>query len=137
MKRKRFACWTGGHPEQQESLPFPKNHSQSFAKCPRSCELPSCIFVDVVNERTLTLKPVVHTIMFNIKRCNPTSTPRGFHVETMQKRSFPRRFNVEPTWCVCRQMDKISVTTCSILKKYLRSAGPKSRKFRRTYFVIG
>ena len=29
---------------------------------------------------------------------NPTNTPRGFHVET----SFPRRFNMESTWCVCR-----------------------------------
>ena len=32
----------------------------------------------------------------------PTNTPRGFHVETTWKRSFPRRFNVESTLCVCR-----------------------------------
>ena len=31
----------------------------------------------------------------------PTDTPRGFHVETTRKRSFPRRFNMESTWCVC------------------------------------
>ena len=31
-----------------------------------------------------------------------TDTPRGFHVETMWKRSFPRCFIVESTWCVCR-----------------------------------
>ena len=34
---------------------------------------------------------------------NPTNIPRGFHAETMWKRSFPRRFNVESTWCVCRE----------------------------------
>ena len=32
---------------------------------------------------------------------HPTNTPRGFHVETTWKRSFPHRFNVESTWC-CR-----------------------------------
>ena len=31
----------------------------------------------------------------------PTSTPRVFHVETTRKPSFPRRFNMEYTWCVC------------------------------------
>ena len=32
---------------------------------------------------------------------HPTNSPRGFHVETTWKRSFPRRLNVESTWCVC------------------------------------
>ena len=32
----------------------------------------------------------------------PTNTPRGFHVETTWKRRFPRRFNEESKWCVCR-----------------------------------
>ena len=32
---------------------------------------------------------------------NPTNTPRGFHVERTWERSFPRRFKVESTWCVC------------------------------------
>ena len=32
----------------------------------------------------------------------PTNTPRVFHVETTWKRSFPPRFNVEYTSCVCR-----------------------------------
>ena len=32
----------------------------------------------------------------------PTNTPRGLYVETTWKRSFPCRFNVESTWCVCR-----------------------------------
>ena len=32
----------------------------------------------------------------------PTNTPRGFHVETTWKRPFPRCFNVQSTWCVCR-----------------------------------
>ena len=35
-------------------------------------------------------------------RCYPTNTPRVFHVEATWKRLFPRRFNVEYTWCVCR-----------------------------------
>ena len=32
----------------------------------------------------------------------PTSTSSAFHVETTWKRSFPRRFNLEYTWCVFR-----------------------------------
>ena len=32
----------------------------------------------------------------------PTNTPLGFHVETTWKRPFPRRFNMESMWCVCR-----------------------------------
>ena len=31
----------------------------------------------------------------------PTNTPRVLHVETTSKPSFPRRFKVEYTWCVC------------------------------------
>ena len=34
----------------------------------------------------------------------PTNARRVFHVETMWKWSFPRRFNVEYTWCVCRNV---------------------------------
>ena len=30
---------------------------------------------------------------------SPTNTSRAFHVE-MWKRPFPRRFNVEHTWCI-------------------------------------
>ena len=32
----------------------------------------------------------------------PTNTPRVFHVATTWKRSFPSRFNLECTWCVCK-----------------------------------
>ena len=32
----------------------------------------------------------------------PTSTPRVFHVKTTRKRLFLRHFNVQYTWCVCR-----------------------------------
>ena len=32
----------------------------------------------------------------------PANTPRVFHVKTMWKRTFPRRFNVKYTWSVCR-----------------------------------
>ena len=32
----------------------------------------------------------------------PANTLRVFHVKTTRKRSFLQRFNVEYTWCVCR-----------------------------------
>ena len=38
----------------------------------------------------------------------PTNTPYVFHVETTWKRSFPRRFNVEYTWNVCRVSFSVS-----------------------------
>ena len=52
---------------------------------------------------------------FSIKntRNNPTNTPRVFHVETTWKPSFPRRFNVEFTWCVRREQ----TTTTFYVKK--------------------
>ena len=33
--------------------------------------------------------------------CNSTNTPHVFYVETMWKRPFPRRCNVEYMWCGC------------------------------------
>ena len=42
---------------------------------------------------------------------NPTNTPRGFHVETTWKRPFPRRFNVESKWSVCREESMTCVFT--------------------------
>ena len=36
---------------------------------------------------------------------SPTNTSHGFHVETTWKRPFPRRFNVESTWCVCWEVN--------------------------------
>ena len=36
-----------------------------------------------------------------VLRC-PTNTPHVFHVETTWKQPFPRHFNVEYTWCVCK-----------------------------------
>ena len=35
---------------------------------------------------------------------NPTNTSRVFHVETTWNRPFPRRLNVEYTWCVCKEV---------------------------------
>ena len=32
----------------------------------------------------------------------PTNTSHGFHVDTTWKWPFPRHFNVESTWCLCR-----------------------------------
>ena len=37
-----------------------------------------------------------------ITKTYPKNKSRVFHVETTWKRPFPRRFNVEYTWCVCR-----------------------------------
>ena len=34
--------------------------------------------------------------------CSTTNTLRVFHVETTWKRRYPRRFNVEYTWCAWR-----------------------------------
>ena len=34
---------------------------------------------------------------------NLTSTPDAFHVETTWKRLFPRRFNMEYTWCIYKE----------------------------------
>ena len=50
----------------------------------------------------------------------PTNIPRGFHVETMRKRPFPRRFNVESTWFVCRELDEIDtrLTKNEIIKGF-------------------
>ena len=53
-------------------------------------------FKNTYFEENLLLKPV------QISSGLPTNTPRGLHVETTWKRPFPRRFNVESTWCVCR-----------------------------------
>ena len=35
--------------------------------------------------------------------------PRGFHFETTWKHSFPRRFNMEFTWCISRELN-VSLT---------------------------
>ena len=41
--------------------------------------------------------------ILNIDRlCIPTNTPRVFRFETTWKRSFPCRFKVEYTCCVCK-----------------------------------
>ena len=42
----------------------------------------------------------------------PTNKPRGFHIGTTWKQSFPRRFNVESMWCVCRV---IAHCTCNLI----------------------
>ena len=52
---------------------------------------------------------------------NPTNTPREFHVETMWKRPFPRRFNVEFTWCVCREVfSPVDMTKSAVFFFFLR-----------------
>ena len=38
-----------------------------------------------------------------VRDFKPTNTPRVFHIETTWEQLFPRRFNVEDTWCVCRE----------------------------------
>ena len=59
----------------------------------------------------------------------PTNKPRVFHVETAWKRSFPRRFNVEYTWYVCRAkgfLITISVIFTSIQSYILNVPVPSS-----------
>ena len=50
----------------------------------------------------------------------PTNTPRGLHVET-----FPRRLNVEPTWCVCRVI--IGSTKTDMVYVLYMSCNPQSQ----------
>ena len=48
---------------------------------------------------------MIHNYLHGLCWCfamHPTNTPRVFQVETTWKRPFPRRFNVEYTWCACR-----------------------------------
>ena len=59
-------------------------------------------------------------------RSRTTNTPGGFHVETTWKRSFPRRFNMESTWCVCRQdslTHSLSLHTFSTLSGHIARFG--------------
>ena len=54
----------------------------------------------------------------------PTNTSRVFHVETTWKRLFPRRFNVENTWCVCRVLSILSrwlFSKCWFIKDVVNS----------------
>ena len=68
----------------------------------------NCIPFNIFSCRILTIS--------NRLKCYPTNTPRGFHVETTWKRPFPRRFNVEPAWSVCR----VILTGISMQKKKKR-----------------
>ena len=47
--------------------------------------------------------------LLKIPARTPTNTSREFHVEATWKRPFLRRFNVESTWCVCRDLTKTTV----------------------------
>ena len=52
-----------------------------------------------------------------------SSTPRVFHVETTWKRSFPRRFNVEHKWSVCRTgsfFEQVSLALLGFLLGFFR-----------------
>ena len=49
------------------------------------------------------------TIEVPILERYPKNTQRVFHVETTWKRSFPRRFNMEFMWCVCRVMTHLKL----------------------------
>ena len=55
-------------------------------------------------------------LKFASLRHHPTNTPRVFHVETTWKRTFPRSFNVEYKWSVCRA---VSVVNKSNKHKFL------------------
>ena len=56
---------------------------------------------------------------------NPTKTPRVFQIETTWKRPFPpfpRRLNLEYTWCVCRESSKIKISMKIALAIFERSS---------------
>ena len=60
---------------------------------------------------------------------HPTNTPRGFHVEATWKRSFSRRFNVESTWCVCREL-----AVCIVRRHWFEKFfGSLTEEFLRPY----
>ena len=42
--------------------------------------------------------------LYSKANTSPKNTSRVFHVETTWKRLFLRLFNVEYTWCVCREV---------------------------------
>ena len=50
----------------------------------------------------------------------PTNKPRGFHIGTTWKQSFPRRFNVESMWCISRA--EVSIKK-GVLKNYVNFTG--------------
>ena len=76
--------------------------------------------------------------MDNFKR-NPTNTLRGFHVETTWKRPFPRRFNVDSTWCVCREIWKASLPVRAHFSNDLNWLlwKPTKDKFRPSWGYFG
>ena len=59
----------------------------------------------VFTESILTLELSSYQLNPSICGKYPTNTPREFIVETTWK--FPRRFNLESTWCVCRVITKL------------------------------
>ena len=72
-------------------------------------------FSELSNVRRNELNPLGTNLHIFIGKI-PTNSTREFHVETTWKRSLPPRFNVEYTWCVCREarlmfIDKVTGTT--------------------------
>ena len=57
------------------------------------------------------------TCQVNKQTYNPTNTPRVFDAETTWKQTFPRRFNLEYMWCVCRE-DNIPRNISQALSKF-------------------
>ena len=51
---------------------------------------------------------------------NPKNPLRIFHVEETSKRSFPRRFNVEYTWRVCREATNQHLLFCGFKESRLQ-----------------
>ena len=63
----------------------------------------------------------------------PTNALRGFHVETTWKQPFPRRFNAESTWCVCRD---ILATICIVRKKQVQIPCNKMIKCNNIFIIM-
>ena len=64
----------------------------------------------------------------NSSNSYPTNTPRGIHVETTWKRPFPRRFNVEATWCVSMVHTSLSCSRRKNCTSDLKEAVEMQRK---------
>ena len=97
--------------------------------------LPQAATEDILQNKSILKKIAIST-------GKHTKTPRGFHVETTWKRSFPRRLNAESAWCVCSA--SVSLYTATLLKKRLWYRGfPvnickifKSTSFKRFFMYI-
>ena len=66
-------------------------------------------------------------------KTNPTNTPPGFHVEKTWKWSFPRRFNVESMWCVCRE---VTIKKLEVNSQTTNLKASAAEVFQKAFLVV-